>query len=75
MNRSRSRAPRLSMRRPSLSVVGAPPLPRAAEDLAAARLNVVLPAHLHAKIKARAAERGLSIRDYILELLCGDGLS
>jgi len=40
-----------------------------------ARLAVNLPATLHRQIKIRAAQRGVSIRDYILMLLAKDGIS
>jgi hypothetical protein len=39
-----------------------------------ARLAVNLPLALHRQLKARAAERGQSIRDYVLELLRSDGI-
>ncbi len=39
-----------------------------------ARLNVTLPVSLHSKVKMRAAERRISIRAYIVELLRDDGL-
>jgi hypothetical protein len=39
-----------------------------------ARLAVNLPANLHRQIKIRAAQRGVSIRDYILMLLSKDGI-
>lgn len=61
--------PTLSMRRPSLALA-----PKAAELEPEARLNVTLPADLHARVKARAAERRQSIREYVLELLARDGL-
>ena len=41
---------------------------------AEARLAVNLPVHLHRQLKARAAEQGSTIRDYILELLAKDGV-
>jgi predicted HicB family RNase H-like nuclease len=39
-----------------------------------ARLNVTLPVSLHAKVKIRAAEKHLSIRAYIIELLRANGV-
>jgi plasmid stability protein len=51
--------------------------PRVARDPAAdreVRLAVDLPEQLHRQLKARAAERGSSIRDYILELLRKSGI-
>jgi hypothetical protein len=40
-----------------------------------ARLAVNLPVQLHRQLKARAAEQGSSIRDFILELLKKNGIS
>jgi hypothetical protein len=40
-----------------------------------ARLAVNLPVSTHRQLKARAAEEGSSIRDYILELLRKNGIS
>ena len=39
-----------------------------------ARLAVNLPIQLHRQLKARAAEEGTSIRDYILEMLRRNGI-
>jgi hypothetical protein len=38
------------------------------------RLAVNLPLELHRQIKVRAAEQGVSIRDFILELLRKNGI-
>ncbi len=46
----------------------------AVQTQAQARLAVNLPAGVHRKIKIRAAQRGMSIRDYILLLLGKDGI-
>lgn len=43
-------------------------------DLEQARLAVNLPIQLHRQLKARAAEEGTSIRDYILEMLKRNGI-
>jgi len=40
-----------------------------------ARLAVNLPVQLHRQLKAKAAEQGSSIRDFILELLKKNGIS
>jgi hypothetical protein len=40
-----------------------------------ARLNIMLPAAVHARVKIRATEQGQTIRSYILSLLQKDGLS
>jgi len=40
-----------------------------------ARLAVNIPAQLHRQLKARAAEQGTSIRDFILELLRKNGIT
>jgi hypothetical protein len=39
-----------------------------------ARLAVNLPVSLHRLVKARAAEQGKSIRDYVIALLEKDGI-
>jgi hypothetical protein len=39
------------------------------------RLVVDLPSALHRAVKLRAVERGMTIRDYVLELLAKDGVS
>jgi len=67
---------KLSMRRPSLSVVSdAARMGALATELEGqARLNIVLTETLHAKVKARAAERRLSMTDYVLGLFRADGL-
>lgn len=39
------------------------------------RLAVNLPTALHRQLKRRAAERGISIRQYIIELLARDGIT
>jgi hypothetical protein len=39
-----------------------------------ARLAVNLPSAVHRQLKRRAAERGCSIRQYILELLAREGI-
>jgi hypothetical protein len=41
---------------------------------AEARLAVNLPLRTHRLLKARAAERGVSIRDYIVALLRAEGI-
>lgn len=41
---------------------------------AQARLAVNLPVDTHRRLKARAAEQGSSIRDYILEMLKKNGI-
>jgi hypothetical protein len=48
---------------------------REIEDAAEARLAVNLPVQLHRQLKAKAAEQGSSIRDFILELLKKNGIS
>jgi hypothetical protein len=49
---------------------------REVEDTSAeARLAVNLPVQLHRQLKAKAAEQGSSIRDFILELLKKNGIS
>jgi hypothetical protein len=45
-----------------------------AQPQAQARLAVNLPVALHRKLKIRAAQRGVSIRDYIMMLLEKDGI-
>jgi predicted DNA binding CopG/RHH family protein len=40
-----------------------------------ARLNIMLPVAVHARVKIRATEQGQTIRSYILSLLQKDGLS
>jgi hypothetical protein len=39
-----------------------------------ARLNITLPAAVHARVKVRAAEKRQTIRTYILGLLQKDGI-
>ena len=39
-----------------------------------ARLVVNMPEALHRKVKLRAVERGITIREYVLALLANDGL-
>jgi len=46
-----------------------------AETDSQARLAVNLPISTHRQLKARAAEEGSSIRDYILELLRKNGIT
>ena len=60
-----------SVRRPSAAKEAARGVPVVEEE---ARLNVTLPVSLHSKVKVRAAERRLSIRAYIIELLRADGV-
>jgi predicted HicB family RNase H-like nuclease len=45
-----------------------------ADAAGSARLVVDISTALHRKLKARAAQRGTSIRAYVLSLLEGDGL-
>ena len=40
-----------------------------------ARLVVNMSPVLHRKLKIRAVERGVTMRDYVLQLLAADGLS
>jgi predicted HicB family RNase H-like nuclease len=47
---------------------------RAAGEPESVRLAVNLPAYVHRRMKAKAAQRGLSIRDFILELLSRAGI-
>lgn len=46
-----------------------------ADEQTEARLAVNLPLAVHRQLKARAAERGQSIRAYLLELLRGVGIA
>jgi len=64
--------PRLVLARPTPT-----PSARAAAKFeeGEARLVVNLPEKLHRALKIRAAERGTTIRQYILSLLEADGLS
>jgi predicted DNA binding CopG/RHH family protein len=39
------------------------------------RIHVRVPEALHRRVKVRCAERGISLRDYVLQLLEKDGLS
>jgi hypothetical protein len=50
-----------------------PPRPPARER-GQARLAVNLPNELHKQLKVKAAEKGMTIRDYIIKLLQRDGL-
>ena len=67
--------PTLGLARPS-SASSSPTARAAAAKLeeGEARLVVNVPEGLHRKVKMRAVERGISIREYVLELLAGDGL-
>ena len=38
------------------------------------RLIVELPMNMHRKLKAKAAERGVSMKDLVLEILAKEGL-
>lgn len=49
-------------------------LGRSAKNDGVARLAVNLPVAMHRQLKIRAAERGISIRDYIIALLRKDGI-
>ena len=45
-----------------------------ADALEEARLAVNLPIRIHRQLKVRAAEEGMSIRDYVLTLLRREGI-
>jgi len=47
---------------------------RAASEPESVRLAVNLPAYVHRRMKAMAAERGVTIREFILELLSRAGI-
>jgi predicted HicB family RNase H-like nuclease len=51
----------------------APPRPPTREK-GQARLAVNLPNELHKQLKVKAAEKGMTIRDYVIRLLQRDGL-
>jgi hypothetical protein len=44
------------------------------EESKEARLAVNLPLRIHRQLKVRAAEEGMSIRDYVLTLLKREGI-
>ena len=50
---------------------------RAAQRLGAGEKRIVadVPERIHRLVKMRCVERGVLVRDYILELLAGDGVS
>lgn len=64
--------PKLDMVRPS--AILQPTIQVYTSKEGAQRLAVDLPVSKHQKLKLRAAERGISVRDYILELLARDGI-
>jgi predicted DNA binding CopG/RHH family protein len=61
---------KLSARRPSAATAAARAL--ASEE---SRLAVNLPVVTHRGLKAKAAQEGLSIKEYLLELLKRDGIA
>jgi predicted DNA binding CopG/RHH family protein len=63
--------PKLALARPSAATSKAATKLEEGE----ARLVVNLPEALHRKVKLRAVERGITIREYVLGLLDADGLS
>ena len=69
---SRAESPKLGLVRPTTQA-----LSRAAaklEEGPPARLTMELPEGIHRAMKLRAVERGMTIRDYVLELLAKDGI-
>jgi predicted DNA binding CopG/RHH family protein len=71
--------PKLELARPSkrvAAVVANGKKSAAAEAIEAgeARLVINVPIELHRRVKIRATERGLTMREYVLSLLREDGL-
>ena len=54
--------------------LAANPLRKEAEPSVDARLVVSMPSELHRNLKIRCAERGVTIRSYMVSLLKADGL-
>lgn len=70
--------PKLALVRPSekrQSVKPSAPAAAARIERGEARLVVQLPADVHRAVKVKAAQRHMSIREYVLELLRRDGVS
>lgn len=52
-----------------------PSAPPAADPSQQRRLVAEVPARIHQAVKMRCVERGIEIREYLLELLAKDGIS
>ena len=51
------------------------PPPSEKGDQAAKRIVAEVPERLHRQVRVRCFQRGILVRDYILELLARDGIS
>jgi hypothetical protein len=66
--------PRLGLTRPTAAPKSHASKAAAKLEEGEARLVVNMPEALHRKLKMRAVERGITIREYVLKLLERDGL-